>query len=38
MGALRKLEAHGIDSYFKFGGYGDRQELRPDIAKEGIRC
>ena len=34
-GAYKKLEAHNLDSYFSFGGFGDRQELRPDIAKEG---
>lgn len=34
-GAFRKLKSHGIDSYFDFGGFGDKQEHRNGIAIEG---
>ncbi|SMF20437.1 HAD family hydrolase [Pseudobacteriovorax antillogorgiicola] len=36
-GAYTKLESHGIHDYFHFGGFGDRQESRDDIAREGKR-
>lgn len=35
-GAYRKLAQFGIDHFFAFGGFGDNQELRDDIAKEGL--
>jgi phosphoglycolate phosphatase-like HAD superfamily hydrolase len=36
IGAYRKLERFGIDSFFAFGGFGDRQEMRSGIAKEAL--
>ena len=36
-GAFSKLSSHGIDNFFSFGGFGDFQELREDIAREGKR-
>lgn len=36
-GALAKLEHFKLATYFKFGGFGDNQEERAEIAKEGVR-
>lgn len=35
-GAYKKLAQFDIDHFFAFGGFGDNQELRDDIAKEGL--
>ncbi len=37
-GAFAKLAHFNLDKYFKIGGFGDHQENRAEIAKEGIRA
>lgn len=37
-GALAKLEHFKLAHYFKFGGFGDNQEDRAEIAREGVRA